>query len=56
MSTPMSRTSLSHIAGARPASAPIAQPPAARRVPRASTTHGETRLDDYFWLRNREDP
>jgi oligopeptidase B len=34
----------------------FAEPPVARRVPRASTIHGETRIDDYFWLRNREDP
>jgi oligopeptidase B len=34
----------------------LAEPPVARRVPRASTIHGETRIDDYFWLRNREDP
>ena len=25
-------------------------------MPRASTIHGETRVDEYFWLRNREDP
>jgi len=35
--------------------APV-EPPLARRIPRASTLHGETRTDDYFWLRNREDP
>ena len=33
-----------------------AEPPVARAVPRASTIHGETRIDEYFWLRNREDP
>ena len=31
------------------------EPPVARAVPRASTIHGETRVDEYFWLRNRED-
>jgi oligopeptidase B len=36
-------------------SAPPA-PPVARLVPRAHTIHGETRIDEYFWLRNREDP
>jgi len=30
--------------------------PVARRIPRPSTIHGETRIDDYFWIRNREDP
>ena len=34
----------------------LAVPPVARAVPRASTIHGETRVDEYFWLRNREDP
>ena len=33
-----------------------AVPPVARTVPRAHTIHGETRIDEYFWLRNREDP
>jgi oligopeptidase B len=33
-----------------------AQPPAARTVPRVHTIHGESRIDEYFWLRNREDP
>jgi oligopeptidase B len=32
------------------------EPPVARAVPRATTIHGETRVDEYFWLRNREDP
>ncbi|MGH7525216.1 MAG: S9 family peptidase, partial [Gemmatimonadales bacterium] len=31
-------------------------PPVARVVPRAHTVHGEARLDQYSWLRNREDP
>ena len=34
----------------------LPEPPVARRIPRLSTIHGETRQDDYFWLRNREDP
>jgi oligopeptidase B len=38
------------------APAPVPEPPAARVEPRASTIHGETRLDEYFWLRRREDP
>ena len=32
------------------------EPPKARCVPRALTIHGDTRVDEYFWLRNREDP
>ncbi|HEX2636868.1 MAG TPA: S9 family peptidase [Gemmatimonadales bacterium] len=32
------------------------EPPKARTVPRALTIHGDTRVDEYFWLRDREDP
>jgi oligopeptidase B len=32
------------------------KPPVARSVPRVHTVHGESRIDEYFWLRNREDP
>jgi oligopeptidase B len=42
--------------GAQSSAGPLPQPPVARRIPRVSTIHGETRIDDYFWLRNREDP
>ena len=31
-------------------------PPAARAEPTVTTIHGETRIDEYAWLRNREDP
>jgi oligopeptidase B len=31
-------------------------PPRARIVPRAEVVHGEIRVDDYFWLRDRNDP
>ena len=33
-----------------------AQPPIAQVKPRELTEHGETRVDNYFWLREREDP
>jgi oligopeptidase B len=32
------------------------QPPAAKIVPQTSTTLGETRTDNYSWLRDRNDP
>jgi oligopeptidase B len=32
------------------------KPPIARKIPRAVTVHDHTRIDEYFWLRNREDP
>lgn len=33
-------------------------PPKAKRIPHAMTLHGDTRIDNYFWLRddNRADP
>jgi oligopeptidase B len=33
-----------------------ATPPAARRVPHELTEHGDVREDDWYWLRNRDDP
>ena len=32
------------------------QPPVAPKIPHASTLHGETLEDDYFWLRDKSDP
>jgi oligopeptidase B len=31
-------------------------PPRARAVPTTHTIHGETRIDEYHWLRHRDDP
>ena len=31
-------------------------PPVAKIVPHSMTVHGDTRIDNYFWLRNKEDP
>jgi len=31
-------------------------PPVAKRVPRVDVLHGETRRDDYVWLRDKDDP
>jgi oligopeptidase B len=39
-----------------PAGEEQAMPPIARIWPRVETVHGETRVDDYFWLRDRSDP
>jgi oligopeptidase B len=33
-----------------------AKPPVARKVPHSTTLHGDTRTDDYFWLREKKDP
>ncbi len=40
-------------AACRP-SVPI--PPAAERIPKKLTSHGQTRVDDYYWLRERDNP
>ena len=32
------------------------RPPLARRVPKTEVVHGETRTDEYHWLRERDDP
>jgi len=32
------------------------RPPAAEVVPKELTTHGHTRVDNYYWLRERENP
>ena len=33
-----------------------ASPPRASKVPRTSVVHGETLVDDYFWLREKTNP
>ena len=37
------------------ATAPL-EPPTAERRPHRLTTHGDTRVDEYYWLRDRDDP
>jgi oligopeptidase B len=31
-------------------------PPVAKRVPRVEVIHGDTRHDDYYWMRRKDDP
>src|ERR1700730_14709538 len=33
-----------------------ATPPVAKRVPKTDVVHGDVRVDDYVWMRDREDP
>ena len=33
-----------------------AKPPVAKKVPHPTTLHGDTRPDDYFWLRDKKNP
>ncbi len=32
------------------------EPPCAKRLPQTLETHGHARIDDYYWLRERDDP
>lgn len=32
------------------------KPPVAKKVPKELTIHGDTRIDNYYWLNDREDP
>ena len=48
--------SLSLTAPTMTAPSTAATPPAAERHPHPTVLHGETRPDDYFWLRDKTDP
>ena len=39
-----------------PSSIEVPKPPSARREPKVDVVHGEKRQDDYYWLRQKEDP
>jgi oligopeptidase B len=43
-------------AAGRPADKSAPKPPLARKVPHVTRIHGETRVDDYFWLREKKKP
>lgn len=32
------------------------KPPVAKKIPKSSTIHGDTRVDDYAWLRDKKNP
>jgi oligopeptidase B len=32
------------------------KPPVAKKVPKSSTIHGDTRVDDYAWIRDKKNP
>ena len=38
------------------ADTPAATPPLAPRLPKVDVIHGQLRVDDYFWLRDKSDP
>jgi oligopeptidase B len=39
-----------------PALAPAQDAPVARTIPKVDTLHGDVRVDDYFWLREKTNP
>jgi len=39
-----------------PGPAPLEEPPSAPRRPSVLETHGDRRVDDWLWLRDRDDP
>lgn len=41
---------------AAPAQSEAPAPPIAKKVPHRLEKHGHVRIDDYFWLRNRDNP
>jgi oligopeptidase B len=43
-------------AGWSVAQGPAPEPPVARKVPKTTLIHNETRVDDYFWLREKSNP
>jgi oligopeptidase B len=54
---PRARLALAALLVAGPALAQHpAGPPAAKKVPHRVELHGETRTDDYFWLKDKSDP
>ena len=42
--------------GAVTAAATTALPPVAEKQPKTITVHGDSRVDDYFWLREKTNP
>ena len=32
------------------------EPPVAEKIPKKLTIHGDTRVDDYYWLNERDNP
>src|SRR5689334_18395223 len=34
----------------------LPEPPVAQKTPKTDAVHGETRIDDYFWLRDKDNP
>jgi oligopeptidase B len=48
--------SVPHLAVAQQPAAVAPAPPVAAKKPHVTKIHGDTRVDDYFWLRDKKDP
>lgn len=35
---------------------PVMEPPTAKKMPKELSLHGDVRVDDYYWMNQREDP
>jgi oligopeptidase B len=44
------------LSGCKPKQTDIMNPPIARKIPFQITTHGQTRIDPYYWMNQRENP
>jgi oligopeptidase B len=47
---------LPHLGAAQEPAVAKPKPPVARKKPHVLTTHGDKRVDNYFWLRDKKDP
>jgi oligopeptidase B len=52
----LSFAALAGVAQGQPPQAAVPVPPVARRVPKVDVLHGERRVDDYYWLRDKKNP
>ena len=39
-----------------PTSAVMPNPPVAKKIPKKMEIHGDVRVDDYYWMNERENP
>ena len=44
------------LAQTMPTPAVMPTPPVAKKIPKKMETHGDVRVDDYYWMNERENP